>query len=104
MTTQQKAGVDVLAMLDRHAVGLRTAPRLTVKQDERVSDELREARAAVAELIEADKEYNIAKQCWDVAKSSPDGLSEGLRTRLFDEYEVAIARRADALARVGGAA
>ena len=45
--------VDVLAVMDQHETGLRSAPRLTVKQAERVSDELREARAAVAELISA---------------------------------------------------
>lgn len=45
--------VDVLAVLQYHAIGLRDAPWLTRKQAGKVADELAKASAAVAELIEA---------------------------------------------------
>ncbi|WP_395119671.1 hypothetical protein ACFCQI_01775 [Rhodanobacter sp. FW102-FHT14D06] len=47
------APVNVLAVLQYHAIGLRDAPWLTRKQAGQVADELAKASAAVAELIEA---------------------------------------------------
>lgn len=92
--------VDVLAVLGRHATGLRTAPRLTGKQAERVSDELRAARAAVAELIERERAMretldDVRAQCRRNIELGAEG--SGYWTDLQDTVDAA-------LARVGGAA
>ncbi len=73
-----------------------------------------EARAAIAELIEADKEYDAALSEFSHAPRpnlSPDSMDEwaeewmkvAQRADLHDRLQSAKARRAAALARVGGA-
>lgn len=79
--------IQALAILDHHASGLRTAPRLRVKQAARVSDELRKVRDGLAELIAAgneklrvertqgvtDEEYDAATERFDAALASVQG-------------------------------
>jgi hypothetical protein len=65
---------------------------------------LRESRAAVAELIDADKEYDAAFRDWERATSDdPRKLSDERWRAIADRYEAAIMRRIAALARCGGA-
>lgn len=76
--------VDVLAVLDLAL--MHAGADLSVERD--VEDDLSDARAAVAELIDADREYDAAMSC----EADTDGM---LRR------ESARARRRAALARVG---
>lgn len=88
--------VDVLAVLQYHAIGLRDAPRLTRKQAGKVADELAKASAAVAELIERLEASN-----WRLAELLaliPTGRPE----RAQIEHDMADNRAA--IARAGGAA
>lgn len=65
--------------------------------------EMRDARAAVAELIEADKEYDKARRDWDhVTTHDPEETSDETWQRVADRFERAVIRRGDALARVQG--
>lgn len=59
---------------------------------------LRAVRAAVAELIEADKEYDAAMLAVEIARTEGRDPS-----RHYDVLSAAKVRRAVALARVGGA-
>lgn len=85
MTNQQKSGVDVLAAIGLHAEMREAAGKPNLAKD------LRDVRAAVAELIE-DREA-LAKALRDILEAGIEGPGH---VRLFN------AGRA-ALARVGGA-
>lgn len=64
---------------------------------------LRAASDAVAELIEADKEYDAARRWWDQGcYTGWDGVSDETRKTTAARYEAALSRRAAALARVQG--
>lgn len=95
MTTDNKTlAVDVLAEMEQaHATlkGLAYASELT--GDHIQADAMKEARAAVAELIAADEEYNRAREAW---LASPALHEEFQATR--DAWR----RRATSLARVKG--
>ena len=80
MNTTERKPVDVLAVLDKCAI--------YVEVESEYGDEFSEARAAVAELIEADKRLQAIRA---------NGCSH-------DEWEAAIKAHDAALARVGGAA
>lgn len=59
--------------------------------------------AAVAELIAANIEYDAARRDWDNARyEGPENLRAGAMKLVASRYENAIARRAAALAAVGG--
>lgn len=63
-----------------------------------------QARSAVAELIEADRAYDKASRAWDDGRFSDwEGISDESRMKVAEAFEEAAVRRADALARVGGA-
>ena len=69
-----------------------------------IAERLGEASGAVAELIEADREFDKASRAWDDARFSDwEGISDESRLQMAESYEAAAVRRADALARVGGA-
>lgn len=92
------APVDVLAVMDCHASGLGSASEsggidLSAKACKNVSAELREARAAVAELIAEFRQL--------IADADASGITAHYKGRGFDE---SIERGRAALARVGGAA
>lgn len=64
-----------------------------------VSEQLEAARAAVAELIEADMEYEKARRDWDhVTAHDPEETSDETWRRVADRFERAVMRRAAALA------
>lgn len=87
MTTERDG---VLAVLDH------CAPRAATMEQRRL---LAEARAAVAELIEADKEYDEASRYYyDPSVKDVELVSAGERLRMATE------RRTAALARVSGGA
>lgn len=61
------------------------------------------ARAAIAELIAADKEYDEARRAWDDGCFTRwAGIDKSARTKIADAFESAIARRSSALAAVEG--
>lgn len=95
------APVDVLAVMDAIANGVHPTRHAT----EYVA--LTNARAAVAELIEADKEYDEARADFDSAFRPATHTNTGRAPKHSDprvvRYHVAVMRRAAALARVGGA-
>lgn len=101
------APVDVLAVMEREA-RVANAYRRESGADLLAADaaqEAEEARAAVAELIEADKEYDKASRHFDDGRFSDwDGISDESRMAIAERFEAAAVRRAAALARVGGAA
>lgn len=67
-------------------------------------EELEEARAAIAELIEADKEFDAAHRDWEhVTAHDPQETSDEDWKRIADRFEAATMRRIAAIARVGGA-
>jgi len=64
-----------------------------------------DVHAAVAELIDADLEYEGARRDWDdVTAHDPEETSDETWRRVADRYEAAVMRRATALARVRGSA
>lgn len=94
--------IDVLAVMDRiaslpvhEADDARNQAALVIAKREAA-----EARAAVAELIEADTELDAA--CASLRDSSQCGGNE--RSRRFDRVTAAQERRRAVLARIGGAA
>ena len=95
--------VDVLAVLDRQM-------EFTVASDyPGASDDHRDmlaARDAVAELIAADQEYDAARADAERYAKKLDGAQPPLNEVMdrITRVRVATARRATALARVGGAA
>lgn len=90
--------IDVLAVMGRAHAHLDP-------QRESLRDDLIEACAAVAELIEADKEYDAARRDWDhVTAHDPEETSDETWRRVSDRFEVALMRRVAALARVQGGA
>ena len=90
--------VDVLAVLNeaaRHADG-GGAPLN--------GDAIRQARAAVADLIEADLEYDEANSDWgEVTSRDPDETDDETWRLVSDRFEAAVMRRMNALDRIGGA-
>ena len=87
--------VDVLAVMDRAIDGL---PYL-------IEDELEIARAAVAELIKADSEYDASEDALvahHVSIFKQDKAWRDAQTGLEARADSAIARRAAALAKVTG--
>ena len=82
-------GVDVMGVMDRAVV---FAERTGSAED---LANFREARAAVAELIEADKAFDFERDGYNPLYASREWL---------DLYKAAEDRRAAALARVTGAA
>lgn len=131
------APVDVLAAIDRSVEGheweqkrlVRAGDAEGARLREFALQELRDARAAVAELIEADKEYDEADTAWHGERYEQDnyGVDGSEFARCLDcenesgagvlnkgvshfpgcrveRLEKAITRRTAALARVGGAA
>lgn len=89
--------VDVLHAIAQTDVALGVAG---LPDDDIFRRELRAAGSAMAELIEADREYDRAKEEYRFVM---DG--EGLKRRkAIREYHAAIARRNAALSRLGGSA
>jgi len=65
---------------------------------------LRDVHAAVAELVEADREYDKARRAWDDGTYSEwEGISDRTRMKVAADFEAALVRRVNALARFGGA-
>lgn len=96
--------VDVLAVMDECTDQLEAQPGCYYTD----AAELQEARAAVAELIEADKEYDEADLAWENAPGGVQAVGD-TDGRDYDGPEflrlmLAVKRRRAALARVGGAA
>lgn len=71
----------------------------TVRNDPEANEASYFSHAAVAELIEADKEYDAAN---DRLNKSAD-CDDAFRWRLYEQFVAAIERRRAALARLGGA-
>lgn len=95
------SGVDVLAVLDALSAVL-NHPRSAVEWQK-----LQPVRAAVAELIEADKEYDAAENeavAHHVSALKQDEAWRKAQSAIDDRCDRAISRRAAALARVTGAA
>ena len=66
-------------------------------------DALLKARAAIAELIAADREYDAARRAWDDGCFTRwDGIDNSARTKIADRFESATYRRASALAAMEG--
>lgn len=106
------APVDVLAVMDAAIAAAHS--RLKDAQTEgtvaasafRSSqlDGILQARAAIAELIEADREFDAAHHDWEhVTAHDPQETSDEDWRRIADRFEAATMRRIAALARVGGA-
>jgi hypothetical protein len=87
--------LNVLAVMDAAELGL-----LGTRPDSTVADALavREARAAVAELVEADKEYDAAKSKYG-SENHWESDKEAAKARLALSH--AAARRSAALAKFG---
>lgn len=106
-----RAPVDVLAVMDADAEAANDCRVFHDGMDERqaavYAAESREARAAVAELVEADREYDAAKVAWDNAPGAAQGIGEcDARDGSGPEFVCfmsATRRRAAALAKFGGA-
>lgn len=98
------APVPALTILEFHANGFGNADNrgmtLSAKACGNIAAELREVRAAVSELIAADKAYDDAKQAKYDAVSVSGSI--GLRATA-PEFQAARKRRARALSRIGGA-
>ena len=96
--------VDVLAVIDAATVFLQRP--FLARNDElwRAEESLRKARAAVAELIEADREYDEANSDWEEVTSRDPAETDDETWRLVsDRFEAAVMRRMNALDRIGGA-
>lgn len=99
--------VDVLAVMD--AAASRSQERAaSIGGDswihQQSADAMRQARAAVAELIEADREYDEANSDWEEVTSIDPAETDDETWRLVsDRFEAAIMRRMNALYRIGGA-
>ena len=92
------APVDVLAVIDSCTDELEKQPGCYYTD----AAKLQEARAAIAELIEADKAYDTARSRYDHAfRDGPHGNLDEQRDAQHMLRE-AKKRRAAALARVGG--
>lgn len=91
------APVDVLRVLDEAA---RDVAIYLPSADDARHEELREARAAVAELIEACRERDLAKASYDGIPPGDARLSVSER---WERLKAAHKRYAAAFARVGGA-
>ena len=92
--------IDVLAVMDLAAGLLIGCPDDDVAED--CSADVAKARAAIAELIEADKAYDTARSRYDHAfRDGPHGNLDEQRDAQHMLRE-AKKRRAAALARVGG--
>jgi len=88
--------VDVLAVMD--------AARWCPRMQPQIAVELGQARAAVAELIEADREYDEANSDWEEVTSRDPAETDDETWRLVsDRFEAAVMRRMNALDRIGGA-
>jgi hypothetical protein len=97
MTNETKAPVDVLAVMDAMVLSAqRLAAGEPVTSCEATVEVARQTRAAIAELIEADREYDAAWAVeWGEGGAAPKTVS--------DRRIAAGKRRAAALANVGGA-
>jgi len=82
-----KEQIDVLAVID----DLVSFEERMAEAEPRANHEAREALAAVAELIEADREYDAAGREWDYYKPYES----------YQRKEAAHRRRAAALANIG---
>ena len=104
MTTKiEAAPVDVLAVLDAMVLSAeRLAAGEAVTACAATVDVARQTRAAVAELIEAHREYDEAKEEHD-ARASFDETGISVPRAVYERMEAATARLAAALSRVGGA-
>ena len=96
MNTNEQKPVDVLAVIDAERNLVVAASAISGLNAIPAHDAM---RAAVAELIEADKEYDAA--C-EASRGSAFASSE-VREAAQARWRAAKARRAAALARVGGA-
>jgi len=102
-------GVDVLAVIRTAANRFQVEADRAGAHGSIYADSLYEARAAVAELIEADREHDAARQALiDLNRRVADQgwvdlEADALRTAA-SRFVSAQARRTDALARVTGAA
>lgn len=91
--------IDVLAVLD-------TVIDACVCGDHNCEGCLRliDSRLAIAELIEADREFDAAHHDWEhVTAHDPQETSDEDWRRIADRFEAATMRRIAALANVGGA-
>ena len=98
------APVDVLAVLDATILAAEADARMYKLDDAAKAVAVFKAtRAAVAELIEADKEYDEARRWWDQGcYVGWDGVSDETRKTTAERFEAALYRRFAALARVQG--
>lgn len=94
MNTTERKPVDAPAVLDQATRECRDAG---------LQAQLHDAFAAVAELIEADKEYDAAKAAMDDARRTLRAALPHMHPAAF-RYRNAKSRRAAALARVQGGA
>jgi len=63
-------------------------------------ESMNEARAVIAELIEADRAYDKSSREWDDGRFSDwDGISDESRMKICADFEESALRRADAIAR-----
>lgn len=85
------APVDVLAVLDR----------VIERSGHIVASDVVAVRAAVAELIQADREHDAAREA--VTASMRRGAPKGALKAARERFDNAAARRRAALARCGGA-
>jgi hypothetical protein len=107
---QVETKIDVLAVMDDHIAAAEAEG--TVERYQAQAESLRQARAAIEELIEADKacdEAGAALRCLDRAGPRHGSYGTGWEVRdrahrwdLERKLEAACQRRAAALARVGG--
>jgi hypothetical protein len=100
--TGMSAPVDVRAVLDlafRHLNG--GGDSLSAEEFRQAHAGMKEARAAIAELIEADKEYDAAKRA--IAETDPQSEDAETMEAMRAHRNRCVARRATAIVRCGGA-
>ena len=92
----EREKVDVLAVMDKAF----SVVRDTLEPP--TDAQMEAARNAVAELIEADHEYEAARSDWDNATGGdPEALSDESWKRISERYERALMRRIHAIERIG---
>lgn len=93
--------VDVLARMDAWGDLLESKVRTDAARLDAMLREVTEVRAAVTELVEADKEYDAANRDWEhFTSADPDSFTAEQWAKVADRFEAALMRRIAALARM----